>query len=156
MTITGDVHDFDFLAGTWAVRNRRLRERGVGSDEWDEFDGVSRCSTHLGGVVNTDEITFPTKGFTGFTMRAFDRAASQWSIWWVNSGTGVLEPPVVGGFTGSRGEFLGDDTDDGAPVRVRFVWTHDGGDTARWEQSFDRGDGWEVNWVMEFSRLQLG
>ena len=33
----GSVHDYDFLAGEWNVRNRRLRVRGVGSDEWEEF-----------------------------------------------------------------------------------------------------------------------
>ena len=33
----GSVHDYDFLAGEWSVRNRRLTVRGVGSDEWEEF-----------------------------------------------------------------------------------------------------------------------
>src|SRR5688572_13516299 len=34
-TRTGDIHDFDFLDGAWKVDNRRLKQRGVGSDDWD-------------------------------------------------------------------------------------------------------------------------
>jgi hypothetical protein len=33
--------DFDFLVGTWDVTNRRLAKRHVGSDDWDEFPGIS-------------------------------------------------------------------------------------------------------------------
>ena len=31
------VRDFDFWMGSWNVRNRLLRERLRGCDEWDEF-----------------------------------------------------------------------------------------------------------------------
>ena len=27
----GDIHDFDFYVGTWALKNRRLKKRWVGS-----------------------------------------------------------------------------------------------------------------------------
>jgi hypothetical protein len=59
--ITGDLHDFDFLAGEWSIVNRTLRARGVGSDDWDEFPGSLRLYFLLGGLVNVDEIAFPTK-----------------------------------------------------------------------------------------------
>lgn len=57
--ITGGRNDFDFLVGDWAVRNRRLRERGVGATEWDVFQATSTVRPHLGGLANVDEITFP-------------------------------------------------------------------------------------------------
>jgi hypothetical protein len=64
-----------------------------------------------------------------------------------------MDPPVVGGFAGDRGEFYGEDVDEGRPVRVRFVWTRLSPDTARWEQAFSYDGGpWETNWVMEFTR----
>jgi hypothetical protein len=64
-----------------------------------------------------------------------------------------MDPPVVGGFAGDRGEFYGEDEDEGRPVRVRFVWTRLSPDAARWEQAFSFGGGpWETNWVMEFTR----
>ena len=150
---TGEVNDFDFLAGTWSVKNRRLRARGVGSNDWDEFPGTSRASLHLGGVANMDEIAFPTKGFSGMTVRCFDLSTKRWSIYWVSSSTGLMYPPVRGGFTGDRGEFYGEDDDGGQRVTVRFVWTKLGANAARWEQAFSAGGAtWETNWVMDFER----
>ena len=43
---TGDVHDFDAFAGAWTFTNRRLKQRGVGSTEWDEFPATSCTSTY--------------------------------------------------------------------------------------------------------------
>src|SRR5262245_32320026 len=68
---TGDVHDFDFLAGAWTVTNRRLKARGVGSTDWEEFPAAICATIYLGGVANVDEILFPTKGWSGVTLRTF-------------------------------------------------------------------------------------
>jgi hypothetical protein len=150
---TGDVHDFDFLAGAWTVSNRRLKARGVGSTDWDEFPATICATIYLNGVANVDEIQFPTKGWSGLTLRTFDTAKKQWSIFWVNSRTGILYPPVVGGFDGDVGELYGEDTDDGRPVKVRFRWTKRGPDRASWEQAFSAdGVTWETNWTNELVR----
>lgn len=152
---TGDVHDFDFLVGTWDGNNRRLKKRWVGSNDWDEFPGRLRCESRLGGVVNLDEVDFPTKGWSGVTVRAFDIEQRRWSLYWINSRTGKLFPPVLGGFKGDRGEFYGDDMDEGRPVKVRFVWTRLGPDLAHWEQAFSLdGKQWETNWTVEQRRAQ--
>jgi len=149
----GSVHDFDFLPGRWHVHNRRLATRLYGADDWREFDATSECWQLLGGVVNVDENHFPSEGFSGMSLRIFDPARRQWSIYWVNSRTGRLFPPVHGGFDGPRGEFYGVDTDDGREVAARFVWTRLGLGSARWEQAFSLdGERWEVNWVMELTR----
>ena len=34
---TGDIHDFDYFVGGWTAKQRRLKARGVGSSDWDEF-----------------------------------------------------------------------------------------------------------------------
>ena len=34
------ARDFDFWLGEWVVRNRWLRERLAGSDEWEEFEST--------------------------------------------------------------------------------------------------------------------
>lgn len=150
---TGDVHDFDFLDGAWTVSNRRLMKRGVGSTEWDEFPAITCAQLYLGGVVDVDELRFPTKGWAGVTLRTFDLEKRQWSIYWINSRAGRLLPPVVGGFEGDRGEFYGEDEDDGRPVKVRFVWTKHGPDRAEWEQAFSYdGRTWEVNWTNVHTR----
>jgi hypothetical protein len=152
---TGDVHDFDFLHGDWTFQNRRLKKRWVGSDDWDEFPATMRCEGHMGGMVNVDENLFPARGFSGMTIRTFSLARRQWFIYWISSSQGDLLPPVVGGFTGDRGEFYGEDTDDGRPIKARFIWTRLSPDTARWEQAFSLdGEAWETNWVMDHTRVR--
>ena len=65
----------------------------------------------------------------------------------------MLDPPVFGTFDGGIGVFDGEDTFDGRPILVRFVWSGVTTPTPRWEQAFsaDGGDSWESNWVMEFT-----
>ncbi|MBF9066777.1 hypothetical protein [Streptacidiphilus fuscans] len=150
------MNDFDFLHGSWDVANRRLTTPLGGPDAhiWEEFPGHSVIQPLFGGAGNIDEITFPTLGRQGVTLRLFDPETKQWSIHWASSRTGRLDPPVVGGFTGDRGHFYGEDTYDGCPIRVHFTWHRLGSDAARWEQEFsaDGGRTWELNWTMDFTR----
>jgi len=150
---TGSAHDFDYFAGGWTTKQRRLKTRGVGSSEWDEFPATLCARVYLDGKSTVDEIWFPTKGWSGLTLRTFDTARRQWSIYWVSSERGVLEPPVLGGFEGAHGEFYGEDRDGGRPVKVRFIWNKLDADHARWEQAFSYdGRGWETNWTADFTR----
>jgi hypothetical protein len=151
----GDVHDFDFLAGDWNVAHRRLKVRGAGCTEWDEFASTSRAQLHLGGVANVDELTVPTRTCAGMTVRYFRLADQQWTIRWISARTGDIDPGVVGGFQGDRGEFYGHELDGERLVKVRFIWNRLGPAAARWEQSFSYDDGpWEVNWIMDFTRAK--
>ncbi len=99
---------------------------------------------------NLDQMAVPELGFTGMTLRLYDPGTRLWSIYWCDTRSFRLFPPMVGRFTDGRGEFYGDDVEGGVPVRVRFLWT--GGEEPRWEQAMSRDDGetWEVNWVMRF------
>jgi hypothetical protein len=152
---TGDIHDFDFFVGDWQSTNRRLKKRWVGSDDWEVFPNTVHCESHMGGIVNIDEVEFTTQGWSGMTVRTFDLQKRQWSLYWVNNRTGVLFPPVVGGFRGDHGEFYGDDTDEGRPIKVVFRWTRLGPDAAHWEQAFSLdGREWETNWTVEHKRMK--
>ncbi|GHB67647.1 hypothetical protein GCM10010347_42180 [Streptomyces cirratus] len=149
------MNDFDFLHGSWDVANRRLTTPlAPGTGTWVEFPGHAVIRPLFGGAGNIDEITFPTLGRQGVTLRLLDRETGRWSIYWSDSRTGRLDPPVVGSFTGERGDFYGDDTYDGRPIRVHFTWYRLGPDHARWEQEFSADDGrtWEHNWTMDFTR----
>jgi hypothetical protein len=153
--------DFDFLHGSWTVRNRRLARRLQGSDDWQEFDSVATVRPILHGLGNVDTISaenIPGIGaFEGVTLRLFDPEQRTWTIFWASTGSpGRLDPPLTGRFSDGRGVFEGDDSLDGQPVRVRFEWTTDGANSARWQQAFsgDGGRTWEVNWVMEFTRVE--
>jgi hypothetical protein len=148
---TGQHTDFDFLHGTWHVANRRLRQRLVGCQEWDEFDGIGRCEPWLDGQVNVDDLRCPDYGLDGMAIRTFDAERATWSIHWINGATGRMEPPVIGGFDGPIGTFVGDDVHEGRPVTVRFTWTVTDRRRPRWSQAFSSdGEHWEVNWTMDF------
>lgn len=148
------MNDFDFFHGSWTVVSRRLRTLFAGSDDWDVFPGTTTCVPIFDGGGTTEEIRFPERGFRGFTLRLFDVERKEWSIYWASSRTGLLQPPVVGTFTAGRGDFYGDDTHDGKPIRAHYIWSDITDTTARWEQEFsaDGGRTWESNWVMEFTR----
>lgn len=155
LTPTG-VHAFDFLHGRWTVAHRRLKQRHVGSQDWDVFGATATCEPRLGGLVNVEEIAMPERGVSGVSLRSFERATGLWSIWWISSLEGRLQPPVTGGFENGVGLFEGDDVDDGRPIRARYVWSDITSRSARWTQSFSLDDGatWEANWVMDFTRVE--
>ena len=151
----GRPGDFDFLLGHWQVHNRRLQQRHVGGTTWSEFPATSQAWVMLDGAASVDEMRFPTQGFSGMTLRTLNPVTQRWSIYWINSASGQLFAPVHGGFDGERGEFHGEDFDDGQAVQVRFIWTRLGPGAARWEQAFALdGGAWETNWVMELQRAQ--
>ncbi|MDR3083019.1 MAG: hypothetical protein LBV60_19210, partial [Streptomyces sp.] len=142
---------FSFLDGSYDVANRWRKDFLEGPDEWEEFPGRSRATVHFRGNASHDEIDFPTKGFTGMTLRLYEPDTGQWSLYWANSTTGRLFPPVRGGFRADgTGLFEGDDTHHGKPVRVRYLWSGITDTEAHWEQSFsgDGGATWVVNWHM--------
>ena len=68
---------------------------------------------------------------------------------------GLLDPPVIGSFSGDVGIFEGEDTFEGRPIHVRFIWSGITPPSPRWEQAFspDGGKTWETNWVMDFTPL---
>jgi hypothetical protein len=47
-------HDFDFLAGGWKIRSRKLKEPLAGCDEWNEFDATQNLRQILQGFGNFD------------------------------------------------------------------------------------------------------
>ena len=89
-------------------------------------------------------------------MRSYDSKSKSWAIWWLDGRSPHrLDVPVIGRFAEGVGTFYADDTLDGKPIRVRFLWYPNAGSQPRWEQAFsvDGGSNWEVNWVMHFQRI---
>lgn len=156
--IAQHAHDWDWLVGSWRVRHSRLKARLTGSTEWEEFDGACEMRTMMGGFGNVDDnvVEIPGGTYKAIAVRAFNRETRQWSIWWLDERyPATIEPPVRGGFRDGVGEFIGEDTLNGQPIKVRFRWTDIAAESARWEQAFsaDGGASWEVNWRMQFTRV---
>jgi len=148
------ARDFDFLIGRWTVRHQRLRRRLAGDTQWDAFDGTMHARLILAGQGNFDEnvIHLPTGSYQACTLRLHDPHTGRWSIHWIDGRDPKLDPPMVGQFTDGVGTFFGNDSFQGRPIRVRFLWTRPDPSGARWEQAFSVDDGasWETNWIMNF------
>lgn len=146
---------FDFLHGSWSVRNRTLRARLAGSDEWDEWDAELDVIPILQGYGNVDRFRAVVRGepYEGMTVRVYDPETDRWSMSWVDNRLHRLIPQVGGRMEGWGGEFYGAEEFEGDSVQIRFRWTHEEPGTARWEQAYLTADGaWETNWTMDFER----
>jgi hypothetical protein len=53
------------------------------------------------------------------------------------------------------GTFQADDTFNGQPIRVRYLWSDITATSCRWQQAFsaDGGKTWETNWIMDMRRV---
>jgi hypothetical protein len=147
--------DFDFLAGHWASRQRRLVKVLADCDEWYEFDATVDCQVLLDGTAVFDVLRAPERNLEGISLRLYSPQDDLWRIWWASKTSGgQLDVPVEGRFRDGVGVFECDDVWEGTPIRVRYQWSQTGSDHPRWEQAFskDGGQTWEVNWVATFSR----
>ena len=152
-------HDFDFLIGNWKAHVRRLPDRLNNSNLWIEYDGISNHKKLLDSNANFEEfdVTSTDKKLRikAQTLRLYNPTSHQWSIYLVDLDNGTLSsPPVVGQFTGNRGEFFHQEDFKGWTILVRYVWLNISPNASRMEQSFspDGGKTWEVNWICELSR----
>lgn len=152
-------HDFDLLFGNWRMYHRKLEERLSGSTKWIPLESTdTNYGPMLNGLGNTDMYvaTFDGEHFEGFTLRLFDPATRLWSLYWVASDSGVLDPPVVGSFEGDVGHFFGKDTFKGQEVIVVFRWDFRDKAHPVWSQAFspDQGKTWEWNWINVSYRIE--
>jgi len=152
-------HDFDFVIGDWKAHVRRLPDRLNNSNVWVEYDGISNHHKLLDSNSNFEqfEVTSTDKKLhiKAQTLRLYNPATRQWSIYLVDLDNGTLDtPPVVGGFNGKRGEFYHQEILKGRTILVRYLWLDLSPSSARMEQSYspDGGKTWEVNWICELSR----
>ena len=149
--------DFDFEFGKWRVTHRRLKQRLVGCEEWETFQGRSETQGVLGGNGNIEDnlLEFPSGPYRAIAIRSFDLASQKWAIWWLSSADPHrLDVPVIGRVEGGVGSFFAQDSYEGRPVTVRFLWLQTETPRPRWEQamSIDGGATWETNWTMDFER----
>lgn len=152
-------HDFDFEFGHWNVHNRRLLHPLSNSNEWVEFESTVVARGIWDGRANMDvfEGDSPTGHIEGMTVRTYNTASHQWSLYWATSKTGVFSlPATVGKFEGDRGEFYDQENYEGRNILVRYLWIKTSPDAPRFEQAFstDGGKTWKTNWIMTFTRVK--
>jgi hypothetical protein len=152
--------DFDFFAGRWTIRNRRLTCRLKGCTDWVEYPSTNHVRSILNGigVTNNNRGVIDGERYEGVGLSLFDPETRLWRVYWANSRTGVLDHgnPVVGSFDGDVGTFYAQDTWEGKPIIVMARWDKSDPDDALWSQAFseDGGETWEWNWYMYETRLE--
>jgi hypothetical protein len=149
--------DFDFLRGRWTVHNRRLRQPLAQGEDWEAFGGEILAWPVLAGSGAVADTLFSTPAGErrGMSVRAYDPDTKRWASWWVDQDSGEsIGAPLRGAFSGGEGMFEGEDMRGGRPVRVRNLWSHVTGSSARWEEalSTDGGSSWRTTWTAELSR----
>lgn len=150
---TSSSNDFDFLVGKWKMHNRHLNKRLENCKEWTEFESSDENSKLLSGTIDMDTYStteFPGqegKLFQGLTLRLFNPQTRLWSLYWIASNTGTIDPPVIGSFENGVGHFFGKDTLKGKPIIVVFRWDARNKNRPVWGQAFsaDNGKTWEWN-----------
>jgi hypothetical protein len=150
---TSSASDFDFLVGKWKMHNRHLNKRLENCQEWTEFESSDENSKILTGNADMDTYStreFPGqegKLFEGLTLRLFDPKTRLWSLYWIASNTGTIDPPVVGSFENGVGHFFAKDTLKDKPIIVMFRWDARNQERPVWGQAFsaDKGKTWEWN-----------
>ncbi|SJZ44741.1 hypothetical protein SAMN02745126_01102 [Enhydrobacter aerosaccus] len=150
--------DFDFFMGIWKCRHRYRVRRLSDCHDWIEFDGACAVRKVLDGFGNIDEsdIAFPGDRRRVMNLRLYDWNKDCWSIHPYDSRQfGRVFTPLSGRFAKGIGTFYGDDEWQGRAMRTRFVWSRITPNSARWEQAFslDEGNNWEINWIIDFTRL---
>jgi hypothetical protein len=152
---TSSKNDFDYLVGSWNIRNRTLKAPLTGSDEWNEFDATQELRPILLGLGNFDifHTTFDGKPFEGLTVRLFNPETRLWTIYWADSNAMKLDDGKVGSFDGDEGDFYGREVVNGDDVIVRFHWDKRNSRAPIYSRAFsaDAGRTWEWNWYSNFS-----
>lgn len=153
------AHDFDFLLGDWTARARQLPDRLNGSHDWLTFRGTEHHSRILRSNTNLEEFEVHNAEknlhLHAQTLRLYNAETRQWSMYIIDVYSGTLESiPLVGHFTGNRGEFFRQTQYKGRTILMRYVWFNLSPASARMEQSYsdDGGASWELNWVCELTR----
>lgn len=151
-------NDFNFLMGSWHTHYRLLKRKFSNSHDWSDCYGTSvvRPFWHGSGDLEDGDLRCPDRHIAGMTLRMYNAASHEWSLYWGTQKIGLALPPQVGHFDGRGvGEFFARDTFQGKPIIVRYRWTLLPGDHPHFEQAFspDNGKTWETNWTTDYTRM---
>lgn len=156
---TSSENDFDFLVGSWTVKNKMLKARLSNNKEWSEFDSTLDMRKILLGLANVEAYRSEMNGkpFEGMAVRLFDPKTRLWSIYWADSNNGTLDQfPVVGSFESGIGKFFAKDTFNGKDVITLYQWDKTDPKHPVWSQALspDNGKTWEWNWYMTLTKKE--
>jgi hypothetical protein len=149
-------HDFDFNVGVWQTHIKRILDPLSGATHSIELNGTVTVRKVWDGRAELEEIETegPNGHWEGLTLFLYNPEARQWSQTFANSKTGILNPPLIGGFTHGRGELFSQDTFNGASILVRGVWSDITPNSHHFEEFYsdDGGKTWAPAFIADLTR----
>ncbi len=154
---TSSERDYDFLIGSHSVAHRKLAAPLKKSEECIGLSGNKTTERLLDGIANIERHHLTDNygnAVEAIAFRLFDPKSKLWSLYWADSKTGILDPPLKGSFNGDLGVFFGRDRFKGQDVIVQFQYDKSKPDNPIWGQAFsiDEGVNWEWNWFMSYQK----
>ena len=157
-----EAREFDFWIGDWTIEQQILGQDGT----WLSFDARTSVSSTLEGCAIIEHwqgtVQFFWEGMdapepmSGLSVRAYDPDTDAWYISWMDTRTPRFGGPYVGGFDGSRGEFLREWETEQGKRSGRITFSNITSDSVDWELaiSSDEGDSWSTVWIMKMYRTR--
>jgi hypothetical protein len=148
---SGPEHDFDFNIGRWKTQIRAVLDPLSAPGTWSNLQG-----THVVYRVWDDwadigqlEVDGPSGHIEYMALRTYDRNSRQWRVYFANSRTGTLEPPMIGEFKDGVGTFIGLDDIGGKTVLIRNIWSDITPRSCHqtFAISVDGGNTWIPTWI---------
>jgi len=149
--------DYDFLQDQHTVTHKKLKERLCGCTEWIDIAGVKATEKILDGLGNIEKHFLKVPGIKpvqAIALRLFDPYTRLWSLYWVDSVAGRLDPPLQDAFENDLGVFFGKDFFEDREILVQFQYDRTRPFEPVWRQAFsaDEGITWEWNWFMFYKK----
>jgi hypothetical protein len=152
----GPEHDFDFNMGSWKTQIRAVLNPLSAPNVWTNLRGTHTVYRVWGDWADIGqlEVDGPSGHEEDMALRMYDRKTQQWRVYFANSASGTLDPPMIGEFKNGVGTFVFLDEMEGKTVLVRNVWS---GITAKschqdWAVSADGGKTWVPTWISTDTR----
>lgn len=140
---------FDFWEGIW---------EGTWPEGDEKGKAVNQLTWIAGGKVlqeNFEIIEGQNKGFIGSSLSVFRPMTQQWKQAWADNQGGYFD--FTGRFDGDNRIFqTAERTQAGKRIIQRMTFKNITQDsfTWDWEMSTDGGESWQLNWQIEYTRLE--
>jgi hypothetical protein len=155
--VSDGSHDFDFARGTWHTHVTRVLDPFAGGTHTVTLDGTKTSRPVWSGRAWLEEIEAdgPQGHWEGASLFLYDPKAGQWSQTYLDSATGEIDAPTIGGFKDGRGEFFGTRVYQGRTVLMRGTWSDITANSHRYEIAYsqDGGRTWEAAFKAYLTRI---
>lgn len=149
-------HDFDFSRGSWRTDITIVKDPFAAASDEIHLRGtkVARPIWNGKGWIEEIEADGPGGHWQAANVFLYDPVAGQWSENYVDSATGKMDPPSVGGYRDGTLEFYSIQPVAGRSMLVRGTWAIASKDEHSYTvaRSVDGGRTWHTSFVARVRR----